>query len=160
MEWSQESDSGAVMYSATTLESSWHRLRDPISEFLACLMNSIAQSPPSGFDQVGFEIWLDSGRIIGYSASTKTPKDDKSILVQLSVELVYSLFDLLPDSDSAPAAFDAEVITLQTKVTSSLIAASLRDPGKTAIAKLRATHPFTCWFQFASDVSSRRFTSI
>lgn len=160
MEWSQESDRGQVVYSATTLESNWHRLRDPISEFLAYLMNAIAQSPPCDFDQVGFEIWLDSGRIIGYSASTKTPKYDKAILVQLSVELIYSLFDSLPDSDINPEAFDAEVITLQTKVTSSLISASLRDPGKTAIAKLRAKHPFTCWFQFAGDVSSRRFTSI
>lgn len=161
MDWAISTDKRHQIISSTIDSNSWFSLKDTLSEFLGKVAESLAKDNVSvDWNRIGIEIWLDSGRIIAYPCTEAQDTQGIRIVVQVVIPFVLREYDSLPDPDAEPGRFEESAIALWSRMCSALLSASMREPAKSALSRLRADHPFEVWVQNAGNVLSRRFTSI
>jgi hypothetical protein len=153
--WESKAHGSSTTYSAMSNVSDWKELPLALQEFWRKLLDSVQQVVQGArIDHIYLELWIDSGRVIGYPGTKGGLRSDWPVAVQAIFPLVLKASEELPDPDSDPAAFEIAATALESKFWQALRKASNDKDVRLAIGSLRKSHDFTVWRQSADNQNS------
>jgi hypothetical protein len=157
MVWETQSSGGVATQSGQSDATDWKDLARDFVEYWLRLIEAVGATYAStSFDRLYFELWIDSGRVIGYPNSRGDLRSSWRVSVQVISPLILQESEKLASPDESPEQFEIDAMALEAKISQALRKASNDQTVRAAIKGLRKQHDFTIWLQSGDNAESAR----
>lgn len=156
MDWELKQVGHSIVYFAESNSQEWRPFELCLKEFWSKLFQETSHNCKVGdFDRICLELWIDSGRLIGFPNKKGNEWSNWKVGVQITSRLILREYNLLPDPDGENDDFEEKATALEAKIWQSLRRASNDAGVRKQATTLRQLHEFSVWRQSGGDQDTK-----